>query len=206
MPPRSAPPFSSMREPNTASASPLAQRAHQIRQAFRRVLPVAVQQRDEVEAVLDREVVADLLVAAVALVDRVEQHVQRERQRAVALHLAASARRCDPATSRRAPAPRRRTPRRARRHAGEDLADGLLRVVGDDQDEEPGLTQVEAPRRTVPPTRPRVKSPRTQTPGPENRTQHLEPRTEPSTWNPEPRTVIAGGAVQPPAIAKLLVR
>ena len=67
----------------------VAQRPHQIGQALRRVLPVAVHQRDEVEAVLDGEVVADLLVAAVALVDRVEEHVQRERQRACALRVAA---------------------------------------------------------------------------------------------------------------------
>ena len=67
----------------------VAQRPHEIGKAFRRVLAVAVHERDEVEAAFDGEVVADLLVAAVALVDRVEQHVQRERQRAFALHVAA---------------------------------------------------------------------------------------------------------------------
>ena len=51
MPPRSAAPGSIMREPKTASASPSAQRLDQIREALRRVLAVAVEQRDEVEPV-----------------------------------------------------------------------------------------------------------------------------------------------------------
>jgi hypothetical protein len=67
----------------------VAQRTHEVREALGRVLAVAVNQRDEVEVLLDGEVVADLLVAAVPLVDRVEQHVQRKRQRALALEAAA---------------------------------------------------------------------------------------------------------------------
>ena len=159
MPPRRAPPFSSIRDPNTASASPLAQRADEIGQALGRVLPVAVDQRDEIEAALDGEVVADLLVAAVALVDRVEEDVQRKRQRPFALH---HARLLEGAILRRVVEHQHfdvvLLAERVR-HAGEDLADGLLRVVGDDEDEEPGLTQGKVPRRTVPPTRPQVKAP-----------------------------------------------
>ena len=68
----------------------LEERLDEVGQALRRVLPVAVDERHEVEAPLDRVVVADLLVAAVALVQRVEEHVQLQRQGAVALELAAA--------------------------------------------------------------------------------------------------------------------
>ena len=63
-----------MRDPNTASALALAQRLGQGAEHLGRVLAVAVQQRHEVEAVLDRVMVADLLVAAIALVHRVVEH------------------------------------------------------------------------------------------------------------------------------------
>ena len=69
-----------MREPKHRVGLAVAQRAEQVGQAFRRVLAVAVEQRDEIEAVLDRVVVADLLVAAVALVDRIEEDRERERR------------------------------------------------------------------------------------------------------------------------------
>jgi hypothetical protein len=39
-------------------------------------LTVAVHERDEIESLLDRKVVTDLLVAAIPLVDGVEQDVQ----------------------------------------------------------------------------------------------------------------------------------
>ncbi len=131
--------------------SPLAQRTHEIGQALGRVLAVAVHQRHEVEAVLNREVVADLLVAAVALVDRVEEHVQRKRQRALPMH---------PARALEGPILRRVVEHQhldvvlvgeRARHAREHLADRLLRVVGDDEDEQARLTQGTARRRTVPP-------------------------------------------------------
>ena len=70
MPPRRAPPFSIIREPNTAPASPRDKRGEQVRQFLRRILAVAMDQGDEVEAVVDSVPVAELLVAAVALVDR----------------------------------------------------------------------------------------------------------------------------------------
>jgi len=41
-----------------------------------------VQERHAIEAVLDREVIADLLVAAVALVDRVVEDVDGKRDAA----------------------------------------------------------------------------------------------------------------------------
>jgi hypothetical protein len=62
-------------------AAAVAQRPDQLWQTFGRVLAVAVHQRHEIEAAFDRKVVADLLIAAVTLVHRVEQHVQRERDR-----------------------------------------------------------------------------------------------------------------------------
>ena len=52
MPPRRAARLSIMREPKTASASSR-QEAEQIGQFFRRVLAVAVQQRDDIEPVVD---------------------------------------------------------------------------------------------------------------------------------------------------------
>ena len=57
----------------------LEQRLEQGRQLFRRILAVAVHQRDEIEAVVDRVAVAELLVAAVALVDRRAQNGDLER-------------------------------------------------------------------------------------------------------------------------------
>ncbi len=56
----------------------VAERAYEIGEALRRVLPVAVDERDVVEALLDRVVEPELLVAAVALVHRVEEDVERE--------------------------------------------------------------------------------------------------------------------------------
>src|SRR6266566_5855496 len=53
----------------------------QIRQAFRRVLAVAVEEGHEIESVLNRIMEPDLLIAAVALVLGVVKDTQRERQR-----------------------------------------------------------------------------------------------------------------------------
>jgi hypothetical protein len=74
MPPRSAPNAVIIRLPNTASARPSRTGREQRGISSGRVLAVAVQQDDDVEAAFDRERVADLLVAAVALVELVAQH------------------------------------------------------------------------------------------------------------------------------------
>ena len=66
MPPRRAAPGSSIREPNTASALVPLERRDDLRQVLGGVLPVAVEQDDDVEPVLDRPAVPGLLVAAVA--------------------------------------------------------------------------------------------------------------------------------------------
>jgi len=50
---------------------------YELGQTFRGVLTVAVQQRDEIKTLFDRVVEADLLVAAIALVDRVGQPPSR---------------------------------------------------------------------------------------------------------------------------------
>ena len=55
-----------MREPKTASAFAGHDGMIQMRQNLRRVLPVAVQQHHDVEALLDEVAVAGLLIAAVA--------------------------------------------------------------------------------------------------------------------------------------------
>ena len=68
-----APPSVIMREPNTASASPAMSGARRLGQALRRVLAVAVDQRDEIKPVLDGVAVAEFLVAAVTLVFGVAQ-------------------------------------------------------------------------------------------------------------------------------------
>ena len=62
------------------------QRGHDVRQQLRRVLAVAVQHDDEVEALLDRPAIPELLVAAVAQVAGLTDH--RDRQaRLLPLHL-----------------------------------------------------------------------------------------------------------------------
>ena len=63
--------------------SPVDQRSDEVLDHLGGVLPVAVQQHDDVEAVLDRPAVAALLVAAVAEVVLVADH--RERQLAACL-------------------------------------------------------------------------------------------------------------------------
>ena len=77
--PRSASRLFIMREPNTASASPSRMRLDEPRHLLGRVLPVAVQQHDDVVAAIDRVAVAELLVAAVAVVARVADDLQRHR-------------------------------------------------------------------------------------------------------------------------------
>ena len=62
--------MSIIREPKTASASPASKRREQSGQFFRRVLAVAVDERDDVEAVIDGVAIAEFLVAAVTLVFR----------------------------------------------------------------------------------------------------------------------------------------
>ena len=52
---------------------------YQLRQLLRRVLPVAVDERHDVESVIDRVAVAEFLIAAVALIFRVAQHHDLER-------------------------------------------------------------------------------------------------------------------------------
>ena len=78
MPPRRASPRFMIREPNTASARALHERLDDGREHLGRVLAVAVEQHDDVAAVLDGPPVAPLLVAAVAEVLRVAD--DRERQ------------------------------------------------------------------------------------------------------------------------------
>ena len=68
MPPLRAAPLIMIREPKTASASPPEQGVEQVGHRLGRVLPVPVEQDDDVEAVLDGQEVAGLLVAAVAQV------------------------------------------------------------------------------------------------------------------------------------------
>ena len=63
------------------------QRLQQVREALRRVLAVAMDQRHIVEPMLDGEVIADLLVAAVPLIVRIDQHVAGEGQRLGLLQL-----------------------------------------------------------------------------------------------------------------------
>ena len=53
-------------------------RSDQVRQAFRCILAVAMDQRDDVKALPDGEIEPDLLVAAIALVDRIVEHMDRE--------------------------------------------------------------------------------------------------------------------------------
>ena len=65
-----------MREPKTASASPVTMRAIEVGENLRRVLPVAVQQHDDVEALVDEVAIAGLLIAAVAKVLLVAEDVQ----------------------------------------------------------------------------------------------------------------------------------
>ena len=74
IPPRSAPNARHHPAAEDRVGLAVAQRGQQLRHLLRRVLAVAVQQDDEVEPALDRERVADLLVAAVALVELVAQH------------------------------------------------------------------------------------------------------------------------------------
>ena len=63
-----AAPLIRMRDPNTASASPAEQRGDEVGERLGGVLPVAVEHDDDVQAVLDGQLVAGLLVAAVAQV------------------------------------------------------------------------------------------------------------------------------------------
>ena len=62
-----------MRLPKTASACPSASGRDEPGQLLRRVLPVSVHHRNEIEAIADSERVADLLVASVPLVVLVPQ-------------------------------------------------------------------------------------------------------------------------------------
>ncbi len=57
---------------------PVDERRHEVLDHLGRVLPVAVQQHDDVETVLDGPAVPGLLVAAVAEVPRVADHGDRE--------------------------------------------------------------------------------------------------------------------------------
>ena len=67
-----------MREPNTASAVAVEERGEHLVHHLRRVLPVAVEQHDDVPAVLDRVAVAGLLVAAVTEVALVAHDGDRQ--------------------------------------------------------------------------------------------------------------------------------
>ena len=67
-----------MREPKTASASPSRRGATISRKVLRRVLAVAVEHDHDVQSVLDGEVVAGLLVAAVAEVGRLPDQGDRQ--------------------------------------------------------------------------------------------------------------------------------
>ena len=71
-------PGTSMREPITASAAPSRMRRQQRGYGLGRILPVAVEQHDDVEAVADRVLVPELLVPAVALVLGVVEHCDRD--------------------------------------------------------------------------------------------------------------------------------
>src|SRR5690349_18229805 len=55
------------------------QRLEKIVQAFRRILPVSMNESDDVELLPDRVMKSDLLVPAISLVDRIEQDRSRER-------------------------------------------------------------------------------------------------------------------------------
>src|SRR5207244_2599314 len=56
------------------------ERTDELGQTLRCVLAVAVYERDEMEALLDREMESDLLVPPVALVDRIDEDAQGERE------------------------------------------------------------------------------------------------------------------------------
>ena len=82
MPPARAAPRTIIRDPKTASAAPSDERGDQVLDDLRRVLAVAVEQDDDVEAVVDRPAVAALLVAAVAEVAVVADDGERQLIRA----------------------------------------------------------------------------------------------------------------------------
>ena len=110
---------------------------HQVGQTLGRVLAVAVHQRHPVETVLDGVMEADLLVAAVALVDRVEQHRQLEGDDPPAVGQFAAEEGVvlggvvDDEHLHLVPL------RQAGRYPPEHVLDGPFRVVGDDEDEQP---------------------------------------------------------------------
>ena len=78
MPPRRAPP--GLEHPRAEHGVGLAalERRHHVGEQLGRVLAVAVEQHDDVEAVVDRPLVAGLLVAAVAEVPRVADDLERQ--------------------------------------------------------------------------------------------------------------------------------
>ena len=62
----------SMREPKTAPTPRVAKSAQEHREALGRILAIAVEKGYKIVAALDRIVITELLVSAVALIDRIE--------------------------------------------------------------------------------------------------------------------------------------
>ena len=65
------------------------QRFEQSGQAFRRILAVAMDERDKIVAVLERVMISKFLVSAISLIPRIKQHRNRERTARIARDRAA---------------------------------------------------------------------------------------------------------------------
>ena len=113
------------------------QHRDQLGQTLGRVLAVAVHQRHPVEAVFDGVVESDLLVAAVALVDRVEQHGQLEGHDPPAVGQFAAQEGVVPGGVVDDEHLHLVARRQIRGDPPEHVLDGPLGVVGDDEDEQP---------------------------------------------------------------------
>ena len=121
-----------MREPNTASASPARSGCSRSGRHSGAYCPSPWTSATIVEALLDGVVKADLLIAAVALVDRVEQNRHGKRHVGEFAGAFKGVVRGGIVDNQDMGV----VPRQGRVDAPEDVLDGRLGVVGDDEDED----------------------------------------------------------------------
>ena len=139
MPPRSASRRLIIRDAISASGSTSPDAVHDLRQILGRVLAVAVQQDDEVEALLDRVQVAELLVAAVAAVEwSAEDRDVGEAESAAGCRAFSNVRSLDESSMTRISANRSRSCCGIRSRT---LGDEPLGLEGDDEDRDTLLLQ-----------------------------------------------------------------